>query len=164
MNQFGFLPQTPSEPQRIFRTSTTHDWTVDYTSVPVRGGFIYEVRVDGASVLRDLKLQDLPAQIGIDFLLRAVDYPVILDGANWANHRGYVRLFGNWMTFFNPTVYGGLATTPRDAQGDALPAQAYAALYGESPSLPALRAAVAARQPAAMHSPSCSTGRRSRGR
>ncbi len=150
MSQFGFLPQTPSEPQRIFRTPTTHDWQVDYASVPVRGGFIYEVRLDGASVLRDLKLKELPAQIGIDFLLRAVDYPVILDGGNWANHRGYVRLFGNWMTFYNPTVYGGVATAPREPQGDEIPAKTldaiFAPLYSKNVMLKGLQYEVAAQE------------------
>ena len=144
MGQFGFLPQTPGAPGKVYRAANGHDWHIDYASMPVRGGFVYEVRVDGESVLRDLKLNALPAQIGVDFLLRAVDYPVILDGAGWANHRGFVRLFGNWMTFFNPTVYGGLATEAREPQGDALPAASLSSLYGASPSLDTLRAALRA--------------------
>lgn len=142
-SQFAFLPQTPSEPGKVFRApNSLRNWDVDYASVPVRDGFAYEVRVDGASVMKDLKLNELPREIGIEFMLRAVDYPTILDGAGWANHRGYLRLFGNWMTAFNPSVYGGLSTVPREPAGDAVPAQTLAALYGESPTLDTLRTAV----------------------
>jgi len=146
MSQFGFLPQTPADPGKVFRGPNARHWQLDYASVPVRGGFVYEVRIDGASVLADLKLKELPAQIGLELLIRGIDYPVVLDGAGWANHHGYLRLFGNWMDAFNPSVYGGVSTASREPEGDALPAQTLSALYGDSPTLDTLRTALKAKK------------------
>lgn len=144
MTQIGCLPVAPGHPGQLIRApGTIRKWGFDYASVPVRGGFVYEIRLDGASVLQDLKLAELPREMGVDVTLRAVDYPVSFDGGGWANHRGYYRLFGNWTAHFSPVNYGGLCTAPLEPTGTSRPGQTLASIYGASPTFEDLRAAIA---------------------
>ena len=142
MSQFGFGPAVPGKPVVCLRPPIARKWTIECASLPVRGGFLYEVRVDSASVFKDLNLQQLPGVVGIDFMMRAADYPVTLDGAGWANHRGLFRLFGTWTVIWSPATFGALSTDPRDPQGTGLPAQTLEALYGKTPTFDDLRALI----------------------
>ena len=147
MAQFGFLPRTNLRPQMMYNGPTCRPWKLDYVSLPIEGGFLYEIRVDGKSVLADLKLPALPDVIGIDLGLVAVDYPVIFEGGGWVNHRGIFRMFGDHTASNSPVRYGGLSLKPAAPSGDALPAVTLASLYGKSPTLEQLRKAKGNLQP-----------------
>ena len=143
MSQFGFLPQAPGKPAELMKSPATRDaWKVDYASVPIRGGYVYEIRVDAASVLKDVKLDTLPAVIGFDVMIRGTDYPIVLDGAGWNNHRGYVRLFGDYSVTSRPVSYGGVALEPREPKGNTVPGRTLKELYGNKLTLRDLRAEI----------------------
>jgi len=140
MCQFGFSPRTMAAEGKIYRSGTSKDWNVDYASVPVVGGIAYEMRVDGKKILDALHMTELPPVIGIDLGMMSVDYPIILEGANWSNTRGFFRLFGDWTSHVYPNQYGGLSTVPVVPPAGEVPAQALPALYNDRTLLADLRA------------------------
>ena len=151
MSQFGFLPEAPGKPaQAMSSPATRKSWKVDYASVPVRGGYVYEMRVDAASVLADVKLADLPKVIGFDLMIRGTDYPIVLDGAGWNNHRGYVRLFGDYSVTSRPVSYGGISLIPREPKGDALPGRSLEDIYGKALTRRDLSSVINRRDPEAV--------------
>ena len=153
MAQFGFLPRTHLNGQRVFggpdapAAAGARSWKIDYASVPVEGGVAYEVRVDGDSVVAALKLDDLPKRIGLDIGLMANDYPLSLHAETWVNERGNFRLFGDYGGISSPNRYGGLSTQPVRPAGDALPARTLASLYGANATPDDLAAAIGKRSP-----------------
>jgi outer membrane protein assembly factor BamB len=140
MSQYGFMPYTMNGEGKIFKSGISKDWKVDYVSVPIEGGVAYEVRIDGKSVLDNLKMTALPPVIGLDIHLTAVDYPVLRDGGGWSNFRGFMVLFSDWSAIVNPNTYGGLSTKPLPTPAGDIPAKPLPALYSKNPTLKEMKA------------------------
>ncbi len=135
MGQFGLRPQTLTSKAALLKGIHAGKWAFEYKSVPVEGGMAYEGRLDMASVLADLKLTNLPAEIGFDVGLADYDYPVALIGGQWKTETQVYRLFGDGMNHAFPVKYGrlALAAQPRVEAAPPRP-RTLPELYGLAPT------------------------------
>ena len=133
--QIGLLPRTPLGPERLLhsrtydRASSPH-WNITYVSTPVVGGVAYELKIDGQALCKNLGLDGLPEVISIEPVIQAVDYPLLLEAGGWKNHRGYHRIFGDYLTLAHPLRNGETNTKPLPPKGDQLPAVTLASKFG----------------------------------
>jgi len=148
MGQLGLRAGTLTARARAFTAAGFKNakWGFDYAYVPVEGGHAYEVRIDGASVLQQLKLEALPPVVGLDLGPTDQDYPIVFKSGGWENRKGHHRIFSDGMAHASPARYGMLSTepqpVPKDAKPPALPAT-LPALYGEFPAEDELRKGLA---------------------
>jgi len=112
MGQYGLRPLSLQADAAVYGTPHTTNWKLDYRSVPIDGGYAYEVRLDGASVLKDLGLTTLPPYIGIEFGLMNLNDPLALETEGWANYENLYRMMGNGMEHRWPANYCMLSTHP----------------------------------------------------
>lgn len=137
MGQFGFRPRTLQIDEKTLCTAGSINWKVDYASALVEGGIAYEIRLDIASVLDDIKLKELPSYIGIDLGFMDQDYMIRLQTGAWSNDNDTYRLFGDAMDHAWPTNYGMVSCRPiprpADAEIEPLP-RTMRQLFGDAPS------------------------------
>lgn len=134
---WGCLPRGLEHAPKQYPGWPPRNFKADYQSTPIEGGGVaYELRIDGKTVLDDLKLDALPKEIGIDVGISDADEPVILEGAGWNNRDGVFRLFGDGSASGRPHRHGGVNTEPAAPPPGAseLPAVTLASLYGDKPS------------------------------
>lgn len=112
LGQFVIRPPTLQGATKVYKSSHAEAWQLAVSSVPVVGGVAYEVRLDTASVLKDLNLPALPALIGVDIGFIDQDWAPRLEADNWCNAEGIYRLFGDWVDDAVPTHYGRISTHP----------------------------------------------------
>jgi len=126
MGQLGLRAGSLTARARAFTATGFNKakWAFDYAYMPVEGGHAYEVRVDGASVLEQLKLEAMPPVVGIDVGPTDQDYPVVLKSGGWENRKGHHRIFADGMAHASPVKYGMLSTEavapPKDAKPPAV--------------------------------------------
>ena len=145
LGQIVIRPPTLNGPAKVFKSPNAENWAVDVACTLVAGGVAYEVRVDAASVLADLKMPTLPALVGLDVGFIDQDLAPRLQAENWANDHGIYRLFGDWVDDAVPTGYGRLAThavpVGTNAVSGPLP-KPLLALFGKSPTANDVRKAL----------------------
>ncbi|HUW33145.1 MAG TPA: PQQ-binding-like beta-propeller repeat protein [Planctomycetota bacterium] len=135
MGQLGMRPRNFLAAGKAYQATGMKVWKTDYASMPVEGGMAYEVRVDGKSVLDNLKLAELPPYIGIDLGITEQDYPVYLRADAWSNRLGIFRIFGDGMNHAFPIKYGMLSLQPGEAGVQVAPLpKTMQSLYGEFPT------------------------------
>lgn len=135
MGQFGMRPQTLTSTSTMLKGIHAGNWTFDYKAVPIEGGMAYEGRLDGASALADLKLTNLPEEVGFDVGLMDRDYPATLIGGQWRTETRVYRLFGDGMNHAFPLKYGRLALAPQPRVATAPPRpKTLLELYGPTPT------------------------------
>ena len=135
MGQFGLRPQTLTSTATLLKGINAGKWNFEYKTVPVEGGMAYEGRLDVSSVLAELKMTNLPAEVGFDVGLMDKDYPTTLIGGQWKTETRVYRLFGDGMNHAFPNKYGrlALAPQPRVATAPACP-KTLSELYGPTPT------------------------------
>ncbi len=113
MGQFGLQARTLQGPQRLLTATNAGKWTYDYVGVPVQGGGVaYEIRLDGASVMKDQQITAWPSYIGLNLGLSDWDYVLPLSTAGWNNQHGDFRMFGVGMDHAYPHHYGMVSLQP----------------------------------------------------
>ena len=139
MGQFGLRPLCMNATPTLVANNVARPWKLDYACVPIEGGVAYEIRLDGQSVLANLKddlhAADLPPVIGFDIGVGDLDSPVILRAATWNNLEIFYRFFGDFLNHDTPVHYGGLSTKPLPVpRGKAVPIKTLEQLYGAKPT------------------------------
>ena len=135
MGQFGLRPQTLTSTATLLKGINAGKWNFEYKSVPVEGGMAYEGRLDVSSVLAELNMTNLPAEVGFDVGLADKDYPTTLMAGQWKTETQVYRLFGDGMNHAFPIKYGRLALTPQPRVSTAPPCpRTLPELYGPTPT------------------------------
>ena len=146
MGQIGLRPRTFACPQKTFASTGAKNWKIDYAFASVEGGIAYEVRVDGKSVLDNLKLTEMPPFIGVDVGMFEQRYPVLLQSDGWDNRTGILRIFGDGMNHAFPIKYGMLSMEAKTADAaiaaDQQVPKTLKSLYGEFPTVKEIRKAI----------------------
>jgi len=150
LGQLVVRPPTLQGPAKVFKSPNCEQWQVEVACALVDGGVAYQVRVDTASVLADLKMAQLPDVLGMDVGFIDLDYAPRLMAENWSNDNGLYRLFGDWVDDVVPTHYGRLSTHPVPTlvkrTAELLP-KTLRELFGENPSADDIRHALAGANP-----------------
>jgi outer membrane protein assembly factor BamB len=135
MGQFGLRPQTLTSKATMLKGIHAGQWAFEYKTVPVEGGMAYECRLNAASVLADLKMTNLPAEVGFDVGFMDCDYPTALMAGQWRTESPVYRLFGDGMNHAFPIKYGRLALAPQP-RVETAPARprTLPELYGQTPT------------------------------
>ena len=155
MNRLGLMPRGPVHgPQQFWRwLNKGVTWVAEYDAVPLEGGGVaYEVRLDGASALKDLKMDALPETIGLAVAVTDADHAVVLEAGGWSNRGGTYRLFGDATAGNMPNSYGLVATAPQPIPAGGAVSQlprTLRDLYDARTEPAAMRAALAELQPPA---------------